>query len=128
MFGMWKIVAILAVIGAGIGYFKYTQDTIATLNQEIAKKDFALKADEATIAQQKADMAKQAEVQAKTFRDYQEARSRVDELQNKFAKHDLAGDAAAKPKLTQDKINKATDRTFKCIEKQINEGKTDAGC
>lgn len=53
---MWKIIALVLAIGAAVGYFKYTQDKMAELNQQIATKEFALKA--ATQARDAAEQQK----------------------------------------------------------------------
>ena len=128
--GMWKIIALVLAISAGVGYFKYTQDKLAELNQEIATKDFALKADEATIAQQQEDLKKQAEVLAQTNKDFQDARNAVSDLEDKFRKdgRDLDKFATVKPSEVQTRANAATKKVFRCIEEQVNQGKQDEGC
>ena len=132
MFGgsMWKIVALVLAIGAAVGYFKYTQDKLAELNQQIATKDFALKADEETIVKQQEAMKKQQEVLEKTTKAYNDARADVDELEDKFRKdgRDLDKFANAKPKEVQTRANAATKKVFRCIEEQINKGKQDESC
>jgi len=132
MFGssMWKIVALVLAISAAVGYFKYTQDKLAELNQQIATKDFALKADEETIVKQQEAMKKQQEVLEKTTKAYNDARADVDELEDKFRKdgRDLDKFANAKPKEVQSRANAATKKVFRCIEEQINKGKQDESC
>jgi uncharacterized protein HemX len=132
MFGgsMWKIVALVLAIGAAVGYFKYTQDKMAELNQQIATKEFALKAATETIAQQQEAMKKQQEILATTNEAYDKARADVDELEDKFRKdgRDLDKFAAAKPKEVRDRANAATKKVFRCIEDQINKGKQDESC
>ena len=127
---MWKIVALVLAIGAAVGYFKYTQDKLAELNQQIATKDFALKADEETIVKQQEAMKKQQEVLEKTTKAYNDARADVDELEDKFRKdgRDLDKFANAKPKEVQTRANAATKKVFRCIEEQINKGKQDESC
>ena len=63
MFGisLWKILAVLALIGAAVGYFKYTQDELARLNQEVATKDFALKTTTETLKKTQDDLKAQQE-------------------------------------------------------------------
>lgn len=127
---MWKIVALVLAISAAVGYFKYTQDKLAELNQQIATKDFALKADEETIVKQQEAMKKQQEVLEKTTKAYNDARADVDELEDKFRKdgRDLDKFANAKPKEVQSRANAATKKVFRCIEEQINKGKQDESC
>lgn len=128
--GMWKIVALVLAIAAAVGYFKYTQDKLAELNQQIATKEFALKAATETIAQQQEAMKKQQEVLATTNAAYEEARSAVTDLEDKFRKdgRDLDKFASAKPKEVQTRANAATKKVMRCIEAQINKGKQDEGC
>ena len=128
--GMWKIVALVLAIAAAVGYFKYTQDKLAELNQQIATKEFALKAATETIAQQQEAMKKQQEVLATTNAAYEEARSAVTDLEDKFRKdgRDLDKFASAKPKEVQTRANAATKKVMRCIEAQINKGKPDEGC
>jgi len=132
MFGgsMWKIVALVLAISVAVGYFKYTQDKLAELNQQIATKDFALKADEETIVKQQEAMKKQQEVLEQTNKAYNDARADVDELEDKFRKdgRDLDKFANAKPKEVQTRANAATKKVFRCIEEQINKGKQDESC
>jgi uncharacterized protein HemX len=128
--GMWKIIALVLAISAAVGYFKYTQDKMAELNQQIATKDFALKAATETIAQQQEAMKKQQEVLASTNEAYDQARADVNELEEKFRKdgRDLDKFATAKPKEVQGRANAATKKVFRCIEEQINKGKQDESC
>jgi phage-related tail protein len=132
MFGgtMWKIIALVLVIGAAVGYFKYTQDKMAELNQQIATKEFALQSANATILKQQEDLKKQQEVLLQTSKDFEEARASVTELEDKFRKNgrDLDKFATAKPKEVQTRANAATKKTFRCIEQQVNKGKQDDGC
>ena len=132
MFGgsMWKIVALVLAISAAVGYFKYSQGKLAELNQQIATKDFALKADEETIAKQQEAMKKQQELLEQTTKAYNDARADVDELEDKFRKdgRDLDKFANAKPKEVQTRANAATKKVFRCIEEQINKGKQDESC
>ena len=127
---MWKIVALVLAIAAAVGYFKYTQDKMAELNQQIATKEFALKAATETILQQQEAMKKQQEVLATTNAAYEEARSAVTDLEDKFRKdgRDLDKFASAKPKEVQTRANAATKKVMRCIEAQINKGKPDEGC
>jgi uncharacterized protein HemX len=132
MFGgtMWKIVALVLAIGAAVGYFKYTQDKMAELNQQIATKDFALQTANATIMKQQEDLKKQQEVLQQTSKEYEQARAAVDELEEKFRKdgRDLDKFATAKPSEVQTRANAATKKVFRCIEQQINKGMQDESC
>jgi len=133
MFGisLWKIGIVIALIGGIVGYFKYTQDELARLNQEVASKDFALKTTTATLEKTQADLKEQQVVSQKTFADYQAARNEVQDIQEKFTKNnrDLGAFAASKPTELQKRMNDATAKSFRCIEDTINKGLTNAqGC
>jgi len=127
---MWKIVALVLAISAAVGYFKYTQDKMAELNQQIATKDFALQTANATILKQQEDLKKQQEVLQQTSKEYEDARAAVNELEEKFRKdgRDLDKFATAKPSEVQTRANAATKKVFRCIEQQINKGMQDESC
>lgn len=127
---MYKIIAIVLVVLAAVGYFKYTQDKMAELNQQVATKDFALKTANETIMKQQEDLKRQQEVLQQTSKDFEEARAAVDELEDKFRKNgrDLDKFATAKPGEVQTRANAATKKVFRCIEQQVNKGKQDESC
>jgi chromosome segregation ATPase len=113
------------MIGAAVvGYFKYTQEQMAELNREIATKEFALKAAEATMEQQKRDLEKQAEVLKKTNEEFQAARNAVADLEDKFTKkgRDFGAFTSTKPAEAETRVNSATVKTFRCIEDVVNKG------
>jgi peptidoglycan hydrolase CwlO-like protein len=133
MFGisLWKIGIVLAIGLTIVGYFKYTQDELARLNQEVATKDFALKATTATLEKTQADLKEQQAIAQKTYDDYQAARSEVDDIQQKFTKNnrDLGAFAASKPTELQKRMNDATAKSFRCIEDTVNKGAANVeGC
>ena len=131
MFGisLYKIAAVVIAVGLLVGYFKYTQDKMDTLNQAVAQKEFALKSATATIEKQQKDMQLQKETMDKLNKDFQESRAKVSELEGKFNKgnRDFGKDAGAKPAEIETRVNKATARTFKCIEETVNKGSSN-GC
>ena len=131
MFGisLYKIAAVIIAVGLLVGYFKYTQDKMDTLNQAVAQKEFALKSATATIEKQQKDMQLQKETMDKLNKEFQESRAKVSELEGKFNKgnRDFGKDAGAKPAEIETRVNKATARTFKCIEETVNKGSSN-GC
>ena len=128
--GMYKIIAIVLAVMAAVGYFKYTQDKMAELNQQIATKEFALQTANATILKQQEDLKLQQEVLQQTSKDFEEARAAVSDLEDKFRKdgRDLDKFATAKPDEVQTRANAATKKVFRCIEQQVNKGKQDESC
>jgi uncharacterized protein HemX len=128
-FSIYKILGIVIAVGLLVGYYKYTQDRMDALNQEIATKAFALQAAQATIEQQQKDMQHQQEVMKKTNDDFQAARAKVGELENKFSQIDLDLRAREDAVKLEEKVNGATKRVFRCVEDVINKGsKNAAGC
>ena len=130
-FSIYKILAVLLLIGSVVGYFKYTQDELARLNQEVATKDFALKTTTATLEKTQADLKEQQAISQKANEDYQAARNEVDDIQQKFTKNnrDLGAFAAAKPTEVKKRMNDATAKSFRCIEDTVNKGSLNAqGC
>lgn len=132
MFGLslGKIFLVLALIGAGVGYFKYTQDEMARLNQEIATKEFALKQSQETIKKQQEDMAKQAVALEKANKDMNEARDAVADMTEKFNKagRDFGNWLEAAPTKAQEHINSASKKSWRCIEETVNKEKHNGGC
>jgi chromosome segregation ATPase len=128
--GMYKIIAIVLAVMAAVGYFKYTQDKMAELNQQVATKDFALKTANETIMKQQEDLKLQQEVLQQTSKNFEEARAAVSDLEDKFRKdgRDLDKFATAKPDEVQTRANAATKKVFRCIEQQVNKGKQDENC
>ena len=130
MFGIsiYKILAVIIAVLLLVGYFKYTQDKMAELNQAVAQKEFALEVANTTIEKQQEDMKRQAEIAAATNEAYNLSRSELEDLRSKFAKfQDLDKLAAEKPLLLENKINNATKRVIDCTENVINRGRGD-GC
>jgi len=130
-FSLWKIGIVLALGLAIVGYFKYTQDELARLNQEVATKDFALKTTTETLKKTQEDLQAQQAIATKAFSDYQAARQEVNDIQEKFTKNgrDLGAFAQSKPKELQKRMNDATAKSFRCIEDTVNKGTANVpGC
>jgi predicted Holliday junction resolvase-like endonuclease len=130
-FSSTKIIIILLIVGAVVGYFKYTQDTIAELNRAVAEKDFALKTTTETLKKTQEDLQQQQQISSDAYKNYQDARDQVQQLEDKFNKNnrDLATFAIAKPKEVQQRMNDATRKSFRCIEDTINKEDANAtGC
>lgn len=123
MFGIsiYKILGILIAVGLLVGYYMHTQSKLESLNQSIAKKEFALKSAAATIEKTKEDLKRQTEVAQKAFSDYEAARKEVDNLRNKFEKKGgIEKRAQNNPSDIENRINKATKRVLNCVEDVIN--------
>jgi DNA-binding transcriptional MerR regulator len=131
MFGIDISKIVIALIGAALigGYYYYTQGQLAELNQAVAQKEFALKVADETIKKQAEDMKKQQEVLKQTYEDMQAARGKVSELEGKFAKLNLDQQADKSPIDLEKRVNKATDKVFRCFESVVNKGAANApGC
>lgn len=132
MFGLsfGKIFLVLALVGAGVGYFKYTQDELARLNQEIATKEFALKQSQETIKKQQEDMAKQAVALEAANKEMNAARDAVADMTEKFNKagRDFGNWLEAAPTKAQEHINSASKKSWRCIEETVNKEKHNGSC
>jgi chromosome segregation ATPase len=130
MFGisLYKILAVVIGVMLLVGYFKYTQDKMAELNQAVAQKEFALEVANTTIEKQQDAIKQQAEIAERTNEEYTNARREVEDLRQKFNKFEnLDKSAAETPEVIETKINRATKRVIDCTQQVVNRGKGN-GC
>lgn len=129
-FSLGRIFIYIIIIAAAVGYFKYTQDKLAELNQQVAQKDFALQVSNETIKKQQADMEKQGKLLQEANDNFQAARSAVTDLQDKFNREgrDFGTFVNATPGKAEQVINNASRRSWRCIESTVNKEKHDGNC
>jgi len=130
-FSLTRIFIYLAIIAGIVGYFMYTQNQLAFLNQQVAAKDFALKTTTETLKKTQEDLVEMQKVASDADAKYQAARQEVNDIQEKFTKNgrDLGAFAQAKPKEVQKRMNDATAKSFRCIEETVNKGTANVkGC
>lgn len=127
---LWKILAVVLVIMALVGYFKYSQDKIAQLNQEIAIKQVEVETAKETIRFQQQAIEQQQKIIANTSAAFEQARGLVRNLEDKFNRNgrDFAEVVRSKPTMVEKRANDATKKTFRCIEDIINRGVVNEGC
>ena len=109
-------IALVMVSSAFYIYYVDSQDTILTLQENVAKLEVAVDIQKKTIEAMKADFARQA----KLANDLQTSLSKVEEDKNKLAnllrKHNLEKILRDRPTEAEKKINNGTKRTFRQIE------------
>ena len=85
-FSLTRIFIYLAIIAGIVGYFMYTQNQLAFLNQQVAAKDFALKTTTETLKKTQEDLVEMQKVASDADAKYQAARQEVNDIQEKFTK------------------------------------------
>jgi hypothetical protein len=120
MFGKIAIIQfflMLAMAGAGVAYFHYTEGVINGLHEDNAKLQVAVSTQQATIeAQQKAAKA-QAEQTVVLQQTIDDAEAQRRELADKLRNKDIAAMARANSVELEQRINRATAQAFSEITK-----------
>ncbi len=130
LFDLVKIVAVLAVLIAvgGSVYLAYRhvsnlQEQVTTLTTENATLEANNAQLEQGIAEQKQtiqtlqeDFNLQSNILRKTYTEFQGARDRVTDLEQRLSEHELGFLASKKPKLVENIINRASDNVNRCFE------------
>lgn len=124
--GLAVAVVLLSVGGtiyAGYRYVNNLQVEVARLNTENAtlvannaQLEQGIATQQKTIETLQADFALSQKIQLNTFRDFQNARDRVSDLEERLGEHELGFLAANKPQLVENVINNATDAVLRCFE------------
>ncbi|CAB4122518.1 hypothetical protein UFOVP29_31 [uncultured Caudovirales phage] len=109
-------IALLIVVGAFGAYFKYSQDTIATLEQDKAKLTVAVDLQKKTIEDMKAQFAQQAGAITDLQKSMNANTSAQMDLQRKLQTHNLNKAAGANPADIEARINKGTANAFGDLE------------
>ena len=120
MFGKIAIIQfflVLAMAGAGVAYFHYTEGVINGLHEDNAKLQVAVSTQQATIeAQQKAAKA-QAEQMVVLQQNIDDAEAHRRELEDKLRNKDIAAMARANSVDLEQRMNRATQQAFSEITK-----------
>lgn len=116
-----KLILILLVVivlmgGASYAYFRYSQAEIATLHENIAKLETAVRIQEETIKAQQEAAKKQNAAMLGLQQDVMQAESQRRDLEIKLRKHDLEALARSRSGELEQKMNQATIRAFRDIE------------
>jgi septal ring factor EnvC (AmiA/AmiB activator) len=112
------VCAILAGVGYGaMWYYKDTQARIATLRENNAKLEVAIQTSEESIKVLESTMKQVAEANNRLQNDLQKAEAYGDELQGKLRRHNLTALALKEPKQLEGKMNGATAKLWRDLEK-----------
>lgn len=130
IFDLAKILAFVTVIIAvgGAVYYSYryvnnlqAQLTFltsenATLEANNAQLEQSIAEQQRTIATLRDDFNRQSNILRKTYTEFQGARDRVNDLEERLSEHELGYLAANKPKLVENIIDRAADNINRCFE------------
>jgi len=111
---MFGVVATMGL--GGYLYYKDTQATISTLEQNNAKLETSIVINEQTISNLDQANKQLQSIYEQVDADYQTIRRQNDVLVEKLERHDIGVLAAAKPVLVERIINNATDNVNRCFE------------
>jgi hypothetical protein len=109
-------VLLLATMAASGFYFKYSQDKMAEMNQEIAVEKAARASAEANLDAMRQDFRTQQKELGRLADEMQKNREESANLRDTFAEHDLNDLAAKKPGLVEGVVNRGTARVLKRLE------------
>ena len=109
-------IALFIVVGAFGAYFKYSQNEIATLEQNNAKLTMAVDLQKKTIEDMKAQFAQQAGAITDLQKSMNANTSAQMDLQRKLQTHNLNKAAGANPADIEARINKGTANAFGDLE------------
>ena len=111
------LVLMIAMGGAFYWYYNDTQERIGVLRENNAKLEVAIEVSEQSIENLQNEMASFAEANQKLQSELQQAEAYGDELQSKLRRHDLTALALKKPEQLEGKMNGATAKLWREIEK-----------
>jgi FtsZ-binding cell division protein ZapB len=118
LYAMIIVLAVLGMVGAGaVWYYNDTQARIATLRENNAKLEVAIQTSEDSINNLQKAMESFAEANQNLQADLQKAEAYGDELQSKLRRHNLTALALKKPALIEGKMNEATAKLWRDLEK-----------
>ena len=118
LYAMIIVLAVLGMVGAGaVWYYNDTQARIATLRDNNAKLEVAVQTAEESINTLQDTMQQVAKANQKLQGELQKAEQYGDELQAKLRRHDLTALALKEPKQLEGKMNGATAKLWREIEK-----------
>ena len=119
MFGKIALIQfflMLAMVGAGVAYFRYTEGVINGLHEDNAKLQVAVSTQEATIAAQKEAAKRQAEQTVALQQSINDAESHRRDTEDNLRKKDIAAMARADSANLERRINRATEKVFNDIK------------
>lgn len=125
--GMLIVGAVMVtMVGGFYWYYTDSQARMATLQENNAKLEVAVRTNEETIATLQADMQKaNAEIE-RVNTAFSAIREQNRELSDRLAKHDIGVLGSKKPKLVENVINGASKKAARCFELLSGADLTDA--
>jgi len=106
----------LLTLGGSWVYWNYSQEKIATLNQDVASYKMAKESAEASLAALREDIREQTKRLDQLGESLAENRRESEKLRDIFAEHDLEKLAKAKPGLIENRVNKGTKDVLRNLE------------
>lgn len=112
------VLTVLLMASSSLSYWYYrdSQKIIATLQENNAQLETAVKINEETIASLQASYAQSQEELTRINNEYTEVRRRNQLLVDKFADSDIGFLAESRPELVERLINRGTVNAFRCME------------
>ena len=119
MIGLVLVIFIMG--GVGYAYFSYSQLQIQVLTQNNAKLETAVDLVQKENNNIKKSFAEQSQNNEAAQKRIREIHIQLSELETKINKHNLEVLAVKKPGLIENRINVATKKLFRDLEREVND-------
>ena len=120
MIRIYALVVVLGLVGGAVwgayGYYKNTQQRIATLTQNNAQLEVSNKSLEVKITAMEANIKKQIELANDLNKSLEEAKKANTVIKDLLAQTDLVKNSLQDPKASEARINEKVDSFFESIE------------
>ena len=120
MIRIYALVVVFGLVGGAVwgayGYYKNTQQRIATLTQNNAKLEVSNKSLEVKITAMEDNIKKQIELTNDLNKSLEEAKLANTVIKDLLAQTDLVKNSLQDPKASEARINEKVDSFFKSIE------------
>ena len=112
------IVGVLVAIigGSGYTYFRYTQEKISDLTQQVTQYELNIRQCENTLTQIRQDKVRIERETERLQSRVKQAETYQSELMDKLQRHDLTRLTLEKPGLIETRVNDATKQVFEDLE------------
>ena len=110
-----EFILMLAMAGAGVAYFRYTEAQIATLHENNAKLETAVNTQQETIKAQQVAAAEQAKQMVGLQQHIAEAENARRDFEDKLRQKDLSAMARANAADLEARMNRATQQVMQDI-------------
>tara|TARA_B100000886_G_scaffold132203_1_gene89155 strand:- start:633 stop:1010 length:378 start_codon:yes stop_codon:yes gene_type:complete len=120
MIRIYALVVVLGLVGGAVwgayGYYKDTQQRIATLTENNAQLEVSNKSLEVKITAMEANIKKQIELANDLNKSLEEAKKANTVIKDLLAQTDLVKNSLQDPKASEARINEKVDSFFESIE------------